>query len=299
MKKNCQKILFFAIEISIMIRIGNRTQLSAQQLRLAEIFSVARVLASRGCHVSSEGNGDDTILKKSCWSIEEANLIFDVFHDPSRRFEFLEFIDRGRQPNSSATKTLVEFTRPGNVRQSFSSTFEWYIGELLVRKFQAFSSSYSVKIDGLRRPSNGGNCGDFDVLSVLGDMSLLYIECKTGGFSRDAILRMLDRGRALHCSAAVMLIGNKFEPSSIKSKLEMNHPYLGKDQDIARISVAADPASGVYKWGDSFFVEADEARGNIEVKLRTILRLIAASRVEVNRAIALNTELCSALVDRI
>lgn len=173
---------------------------------------------------------------------------------------------------------------------------------MLVRKFQAFSSSYGVKVDNVSRPSNGGEVGDFDVLSILGDTSLLYIECKTGKFDRDAIVRMVDRGVSLHCSASIMVTRNKLVTTAIKAMLDCNHPALGRKEDLMKVKIRPPNIEGpvdqnetlefIYKWGDVFFLEADETAGSIEDKLRIALRLIAASRVETMRDLSLNTELC-------
>ena len=62
-----------------------------------------------------------------------------------------------------------------------------------------------------------------------------------------------------------------------------------------KIGIPTEPVSTIYKWGDFFLVEAGETSGDVEPKLRTALRLVAASRAEVMRDLALNNELCKAM----
>jgi len=91
-------------------------------------------------------------------------------------------------------------------RNRFSSTFEWYLGELLIKSFGAFSSSYGVTVKDVRRNSDDGDVGDFDVLSILGDMNLLYIETKSGALKPDGIIKAIERSLALHCVATVIVV---------------------------------------------------------------------------------------------
>lgn len=42
-------------------------------------------------------------------------------------------------------------------RSRFDNTFEWYAGELMIRKFAAFSASHGVTIKDLKRNSNEKN----------------------------------------------------------------------------------------------------------------------------------------------
>ena len=173
-----------------------------KQLRLNELITVPRVLASRGFRVISEGEGLDTLLPRSIWRGDEADLVYAIFKDVVLRNEMLACIEKNKSPTSTELQKLFSISDLAVTRQAFSHTFEWFVGELLVREFQAFSSSYGVKIDNIQRPEQRGETGDYDVLSILGDTSLLYIECKTGGFSRDEIVRAIDRGRVLHSSAS-------------------------------------------------------------------------------------------------
>lgn len=275
-----------------MIFIEKGTLLRPKQIRIEELITVSRVLASRGFHVTSEGMGLDTILPREVWTSSEANLIFDVFHSAHNRQQLLAYIMHNCIPGSDLIDKVSSLPNFRPDRQAFTTTFEWYVGELLIREFCALSSSYGVKVSHLTRPGNGGECGDFDVISVMGDTSLFYIECKTGSFSRDEIVRMADRCKALHCTTGVMMLGKDIEAHSIKSKLEMLHPNQGRMVTVMNVAIPSLPSSSVFKWGDLFFVAAGDSGGNVADKLRTILRLAAASRIELHRDLALNDDLC-------
>lgn len=178
---------------------GGSTQISARQIQLSQIFSVERILASRGFQISSEGIGRDTLLAKNTWKIDEFNLMFEVFDDITLRNNLLSEIENSSFiiPNPKVSKLLIlpNFEKD---RNKFSKTFEWYVGELLVRKFQAFSSSFGVDVQNIVKNTDNGTAGDFDVLTILGDMNLLYIECKTGDCKQRSIKNAIERGLALH-----------------------------------------------------------------------------------------------------
>lgn len=125
-----------------MIFIEGGTLLRPKQIRLTELFTVERVLASRGFEVASEGVGLDTLVARSTWARNEADLVFRIFDDRQKRKSLLDCIE-GKctfdvDPDLQNMSSYPNFT---STRQAFSHTFEWYVGELLIRRFGAFSSS--------------------------------------------------------------------------------------------------------------------------------------------------------------
>lgn len=269
-----------------MILISGPTRTHPKQLRLEQLFSVERVLSSRGFSVEKEGNGVDTILEKSAWTQQEADMIFGVFNIIDQRIELLHYIeDKIEKENLSVIiSNLIKINEFKKDRQCFSTTFEWYIGELLVRKFQAFSSSYGVKVKNICRNSDGGTSGDFDVLSILGDMNLLYVECKTGKISKDSITNTLHRSISLHCVASVF-VGQKFSEEDLKNKLlSLNHPIFEGTCEVYKLNIKSQPESVIYKWFNCYFVNASEESGNLENKLKAVLRIIEGSRYVTNMA---------------
>jgi hypothetical protein len=148
---------------------GGPTPLSPNQIRLHELFSVERILAARGFQVESQGSARDTLLEKDISSYEDLNLMFEIFQNHIHRKELLRTIDQpSYQPQTSEIANLVSRAEFRKERQRYSSTFEWFVGELLIRRFMAFSSSFGVSVKGLFRNSDGGTSGDYDVLSNRG-----------------------------------------------------------------------------------------------------------------------------------
>jgi hypothetical protein len=273
------------------IRVHGSTRLNPKQIRLADMFSVVRLLASRGFEVSKEGDGTDTLLPKQDWTESEVDLMFAVFDDITARSELVKSIDSGASPSSDLVKNLLAAKDVETERQKFSHTFEWYIGELMRRKFMAFSSSYGVTVNGVMRNSDSGPAGDYDVLSILGDMELLYIECKTGSCSHQKIANTIERAVALHCYGSVVLLGAGLNKKTLQQQLKgLNYPGFEWKPNLYKIEVKGSPDSQVYKWHDCFFVAGNELSGNLEVKLRTVLRLLSARRVQVVRSMDMDPE---------
>jgi hypothetical protein len=263
--------------------------LRPKQLRLTELFSAERVLASRGFQIDKQGDGTDTIIPRNVWEAVEADAVFSAFNDVKARVELLHFSrGDGQMPTSPLAITVAQFLDFKKDHQAFTRTFEWYVGELLIRSFQAFSSSYGVEIKEILRSSGTSPAGDFDVLTVLGDTSLLYLECKTGGFDRAKTLAMIERAEVLHCAASVMFVGAPCTKVTIREMLKhAKYPRLPVTDAPRSISIKGVPGSDVFAWHDAYFVPADAGGGEIEPKLRTILRMISARRIELDRVLTI------------
>jgi hypothetical protein len=264
-----------------MIFISGPTLIRPKQLRLAELFTVERLLASRGFSLITEGNGFDTFLPKDTWHVSEANLIFELFDDRATRAKLLEWskgtLTSGNQLDELQQERVRNFFNLKDIirkREAFSHTFEWYVGELLVRKFGAFSSSYGVKVQDIKRNSDGETSGDFDVISVLGTMEILYLECKTGHFTAKKISNMVERAHSLHTSVTVMFVDEMLSENSLRQQLSsINYPSLQSKPQLTRVKIKGNEESEVFQWHDAFFVSATNSQLNVESKLRAVLRL--------------------------
>ena len=274
-----------------MIQIGNNTKLSPRQLRLTELFSVERILSSRGFQVLREGTGIDTIIPRTLWTTEEADLVFAVLSDPVMRSELLGLIN-GLAGAVYQEKVIGVRSISGvnMTRDAFSRTFEWFVGEMLVRRFGAFSSSYGVNVAQIVRNSDGGTSGDFDVLSVLGTMELLYVECKTGGFSQSKILNMVERARSLHASASVMFVSSLNIPSLKQQLSGVVYPGHAVEVGLRKARIKSITDSEVFFWADTYFVSADETTLNVEPKIRAVLRLMECKKAELDRGVGVSEE---------
>jgi len=268
------------------------TQISANQIRLRELFSVERVLGSRGFVVSAEGSARETLLEKDYWLYSDLNLMFDIFNDQARRADLLSAVeDAAYKPGTPEVDKLVAQTEFRRDRQRYSTSFEWFVGELLVRRFMAYSSSFGVTVRDVIRNSDGGTSGDYDVLSVLGDLNLLYLECKTGKCHRSSILNSIERSIALHSAACIMFLGAGLSVAQLKQQLSgVKHPRFKHPGVLARIAIKSVPNSEVFQWFDCYFVAAGEKDGEVENRVRTVMRILAAYRSSLIEAIKPNID---------
>lgn len=129
------------------------------------------------------------------------------------------------------------------------------------------------------------------MLSVLGTMDLLYIECKTGRFKGKKIFNMLERARSLHALASIMFIDGNISEVSLKDQIKsISYPGLERRPEVLFISTKGIQDSGVYQWNESFFVEAKRGLTDIEAKIRTVLRFIECKRAELARQVSASVE---------
>jgi hypothetical protein len=258
------------------------TRLRPSQIRFEELFSVERFLAARGFVITSEGSTEDTLLPNMPWEGNERLQTFEIFADPNSRRELLQFVNGTRNaPESARVKAFTELSGFVKDRQRFSTTFEWFVGELLVKRFLSFSSSFNVLVKDVTNP-DGRNIGDYDVLSVLGDMSLLYLECKTGSCTSEHIVKAVQRSVSLHCVACIIFLGGDKDldvPGLLKG---VRHPRSHSPGRLAYIQRHGVSNSDVYAWYDCYLLPSiGEESGNVEERLRTVVRVIAAHRSSV------------------
>jgi hypothetical protein len=262
--------------------VGGPTQISPEQMRLRALFSVERILSARGFRVETEGSARQTVLEKEHWSWQDLELSFRVFEDLQARADLLRAIlDPSYNPGIELVRTLTDRPEFRRDRQRFSTTFEWFVGELLIRKFGAFSSSFGVTVADVIRGSDGGTSGDYDVLSVLGDMNLLYLECKTGKCHISSILNSIQRSIALHTIACIVLLESGVTKAMLLQQLRGQcHPRFGTVPRLRTIATRGTPESEVFEWSGCFFISSGTS-GNIENRLRTAMRILAAYRSSV------------------
>lgn len=218
--------------------------------------------------------------------------MFEIFQNYTYREDLLNTVEQDNyKPQTSGVRNLVSRAEFKKERQHYSSTFEWFVGELLIRRFMAFSSSFGVTVKGLIRNSDGGTSGDYDALSILGDMSLLYFECKTGKCPQRSILNSIERSIGLHSVACVMFLGTDLSVSQLRQQLSgVSHPRYRHSGRLARISTRGVSESEIFQWFDGYFIGAGEGSGEVENKLRTVMRILAANRSSVFEDIKPNPE---------
>ena len=112
--------------------------------------------------------------------------------------------------------------------------------------------------------------GDFDVLAVLGDMSLFYGECKSGDIRFDEIVKAVERGLILATAATIIVYEKERD---IRFLLEgKNYPSMNHTCRIDEVAVTNLQHSNVLMWHDVFFLHS---RNGLENKIQTCLRLVA------------------------
>ena len=225
-------------------------KVKGKQLDIPTPVPVSAFLASRGFEVSSESSTTQTILPKTpdYWEPTELNSIYDLFHTPSCRNELRNHILHDAKLQSEKVTKVTNLPECDLEENRFTATFEWYLGELLVREFGAFSSSFGVKLNDIKRNLDNGDAGDFDVLAVLRNMNLLYIEAKTGTYNQNDVVKAVQRGLSIHSLATVMLVGRNTEEEQITSILQgYTHPNLSPFRRLATIEIKDVPESKVFR----------------------------------------------------
>jgi hypothetical protein len=234
-----------------------RTRIRGSQILLSEIFSVERILAARGLTVLRADNITQTLMRISEPTEAEIADFFVNFDTTEKRRAIL------------ASIVVGSGEKYNDDRKRFSTTLEWYIGELLVRKFQAFSSAFGVRVRNTIRPT-ADEMGDFDVLAVLGDMTLFYAECKSGEVKFDEIQKAVERGLVLGATATVII----YEKDQDVRLLLKGKIYPGLDHACRTDEIAVTNLnnSNILMWHDAFFLDASNG---LENKIQTCLRLVA------------------------
>ncbi len=247
------------------------------QIDLKHLFSVSDILQARGFTVSSSGLSDDLILPLNTLGEPEHQLLFTCLNNIENRKEILEKIKNPNyRPKNPEVIQLVNRQDIVFDRNKYSTTFEWYIGELVVKKFHAFSYAYGVEVEDIQRNPTGTHSGDFDVLVVLRNTNLLYIECKTGNYDRKSVQKCVDRAISLHCELSIMVIDDEVKPKKLTAMLEgVEHP-LAKVNSLFELQMKGNPHSKVYEWMNCYFVSST---ANIEEQIRTVLRVNEAKKV--------------------
>lgn len=242
-----------------------------------DLFSVKEVLNSKGFEVISEGDGTDLLIPIKYLPRSDQDILFEAFNDKTSRSQLLKKIeDSTFTASHSSSIALINHSKFISDRNKYSTTFEWYVGELMERKFSSFSASYSVKIKDVFRNSVTETTGDYDTIVVLRNINIIYFECKTGNFNRDKILKCFDRANALHCEFSIMLIQGAINLTSLKACVKgIVHQFIF-EVDLFKIGIKGNPASDVIGWNTCFFVSAE---GNIEEQIRTIMRINAAKKI--------------------
>jgi len=257
-------------------------------LYLNDLFSAENILKSRGFHVSEVGSNSELVIKNMPLPNlqfgllivhKDTGLVYEIFDAFNLRKELREYIE-GKivAPSSKQIIQLIDHPDFQMSRQAFSTTFEWYVGEMMVRNFAGLSSSFGVRIGDLfRLSSSTSEPGDFDVITILRNLGVAYFECKTGGFDQDKILKCVERSVALHCEFSIMFVDKNINKSALVQMLtDVRYPMLNKN--VLRTISLSNTTIFIYAWMNCYFIDST---GDITSQLNVVLRINEA--IKTNR----------------
>ena len=256
-------------------------------ISLDQIFSVKHILKSRGFNVKKEGNGKDLLLKNFVFPkrnyggyqiTEEVKLLYQVFNKTTWRKELKNKIENPKySPSCMKVNDLLRVKDFVRNRQRFSKTFEWYVGELMIREFDSLSASYGVEVDDIQKNVSGAPPGDFDVLVIMRDTSIVYFECKTGelsNFKSSELLKCIERMVSLHCDFSIIIVDSKLDENLLAKIINyVDHPLYYPNRLLKfRIKGVSEY---IYDYWGCYFISATK---DIEKQLKIILRINEAKK---------------------
>ncbi|MBL6992164.1 MAG: hypothetical protein ISR65_20435 [Bacteriovoracaceae bacterium] len=164
---------------------------------------LSEILYQRGKEVQSlEDPYKSTFLKFLKQKTAHRDLLYNYFTDRKKRDEILSSI-YSEDPVLLPDETVVPASEvPRNL---YSSTFEWYVSELLYREFKFLASAYGVRIKG--SPEGG----DFDVVGAT-HSGIVCVECKSGkprGVDENQLQQFVKRHNFLRADYSILYIDYK------------------------------------------------------------------------------------------
>lgn len=241
-----------------------------KQINTKSLFSVDKILLSRGYKVTKENDTSKLLLTEANMSAEIWETVYNVFLDKKSRKELKFFLDKQEQPTLDEVIKLVNHDKFIRESQRFANTFEWFVGELMINNFAAFSFSFGVSIKHIQRNSTGNDAGDFDTLVVLRDTNIACFECKTGGFDGDAILKCYERMLALNCQYTILFCVKDINEKQLENDSKRIKIPIGLCHSLNKIAIKGNEEDSIYAINNCYILDMS---GNIENKIRTVLRV--------------------------
>lgn len=259
------------------------TLISPRQLNTRELFSVQQILLSRGFEVLQIDTVDKLLVVEENLNDEVWETLYNIYLDTKLRTELKEHLYSGKQIESKFGKKLVSHPKFVKKYYRFDNTFEWFAGELMIRKFAALSAAFGVTVKNIQRNSTGTEAGDFDSLVVLRDTKLAYFECKAGGFDGQSISKCYERMLALNCEYSILFcVENIKEENLIWESNQFKIPTINW-HCLSKISIKGLEHDCIYQINNCYLVDMS---GDIENKIRTVLRVNSAKINSLHNAIS-------------
>jgi hypothetical protein len=179
--------------------IGVFMSYDPQASKLGHLFQLKPLLMQRGHDLASLGSLNQTIFEKlnTIKSLTEDEF-FGILHINENRKK----IRVGMLNDSEIELDKYRFKLVKAEVVKFTSAFEWYVSQILLREFNFFCSGFNNKINGAAKGA------DFDVLGLGLDL-LVHIECKTGNprnITKDQIVEFKDRCKFVSADVNVFYV---------------------------------------------------------------------------------------------
>ena len=255
------------------------TKLNPNQINTRQLFGVKQILLSRGFEVIQEDNYEKLLVSEENMYDEIWLKLFNVFNDFILRTELKRFLYEKTDVTSHEVKEIISHSKFVREYQRFDNTFEWFAGELMIKRFAAFSASFGIKIRDIMRNSTATEAGDYDALVVLRDTNLAYFECKAGSFDNTSIIKCYERMLSLNCEYSILFCAENIDEAKIlwdTSRVKI--PIVG-GHSLTKINIKGRTQDVVYDFHNCYIIDMS---GNIENKIRTALRVNAAKINQVH-----------------
>jgi hypothetical protein len=245
----------------------------------SQMFSVKNILLSRGFEIIEQCNINKLLIHEKNFKAEIWLLIYEIFLDGKFRTELKNHLYNKEKITSGKVKNLVNHPKFIPKYQNFNFTLEWFVGELMVNKFAAFSHSFGVSVKHIERNTKNTNSGDFDSLVVLRDTNLAYFETKAGAFDGEGINKCYERMLALNCNYSILFCINKIDDKKLvweSKRVVIPNIKLHK---LNKISIKGLEDDLIYSIKNCYIMDVS---GNIENKIRTAIRI---NNAKINHSI--------------
>jgi len=254
-----------------------RTRVNGSQIDFEGIFSVENILLSNGFVVNGVGSKANTFA--GIVGDEEA---YKLFSDSKKVTDLVKAIHNGDDfLYSEVLNTKIKsIANKEAAIKLFSNTFEWYIGKAIVKEFKAFSSAYGVEIE---TAYGHKNVGDFDVLAVLRNLNLIYIECKLRKndktiLKKEHILKTINRSNAIHSIASIIILNSEIDKEKLINDVKyIKYPLREWHGNILEFSTTRVNGPKLLKWYDTYIIQSTKYFDGLIDNLRLVFQLISCT----------------------
>lgn len=251
---------------------------------------LSKFLKQRGSVVTKEGNHKDILvpvignrdLQDSFLTLLYSFMDKEQFrrdirswaYEKSPDLEYFEQILAYIELSKNFDHTFEQRIRTkANRINIYSRTFEWYISEVLKRKFNAQASGFSIRL----KDADAGD--EFDCIAVL-DSGLAYIECKTGKAEiQDEVRKFVQRDTEIAATQSLFIYDRSYVFTKGKDDIPDLTESTARSIGIDRISAVSGNGVRFYQVfsGNRYFLASSSFR-NLEKRIVQMLRFTTMER---------------------